>query len=34
MLAGQGYSHEAEMRPVDWEGRTEEIDIHTLARPA
>jgi predicted nicotinamide N-methyase len=34
MLLDQGYSHQQEMRPVDWEGRTEEIDIHLLARPA
>lgn len=34
MLADQGYSHFEEMRLVDWEGRTEEIDVHLLGRPA
>jgi predicted nicotinamide N-methyase len=34
MLADQGYSHLEDMRLVDWEGRTEEIDIHVLRRPA
>ena len=33
-LMDHGYSHQEEMRLVDWEGRTEEIDIHLLARPA
>ena len=33
-LEDQGYSHSEEMRLVDWEGRTEEIDVHVLTRPA
>jgi predicted nicotinamide N-methyase len=34
MLVSQRYSHLEETRFVDWEGRTEEIDLHVLTRPA
>jgi predicted nicotinamide N-methyase len=33
MLVDHGYSHLKEMQPIDWEGRTEEIDVHLLTRP-
>jgi predicted nicotinamide N-methyase len=34
MLRDQGYTHHQEARVVEWQGRTEEIDVHVLARPA
>lgn len=34
MFADQGYAHLEETRLVEWEGRTEEIDVHVLTRPA
>jgi predicted nicotinamide N-methyase len=33
-FVGHGYAHQAQMRVVEWEGRTEEIDIHLLTRPS
>ena len=34
MLQDQGYSHHEESQRVDWKGRSEDIDVHVLRRPA
>jgi predicted nicotinamide N-methyase len=33
-LGDEGYAHVEELRLVDWEGRTQEVDVHVLTRPA
>jgi len=33
LLCASGYAHEVQARPVEWEGRSELIDLHLLTRP-
>ena len=32
-LEAVGYAHDVDCVPVDWNGRTEEVDVHLLRRP-